>query len=106
MTPKSFLFCPRIFYQKMFSCLFCLFFAGLVGLTRSLAKEVASKGVRVNLVAPGLIATDMTSVMREKNSAFSESIPMQRYGDPSEVAEAVRFLVESPYLTGQVCEDL
>ena len=78
------------------------FNTGLVGFTKSLAKEVAARGIRVNLAAPGFIVTDMTSHTREKDSTFAASIPLQRYGEPSEVAEAIRFLVESPYITGQV----
>ncbi|MBN3290311.1 CBR4 reductase, partial [Polypterus senegalus] len=74
--------------------------AGLVGFTRSLAKEVAAKNIRVNLVAPGFIKTDMTIGMNE--AEVKKAIPLGRFGDPDEVAQAVVFLLKSPYITGQV----
>lgn len=77
--------------------------AGLEGFTRSLAKEVASRNVRVNLVAPGFIRTDMTAGLREEETGGGERrIPLGRFGEPEEVAQAVLFLLESPYITGQV----
>ncbi|XP_004067613.1 carbonyl reductase family member 4 isoform X1 [Oryzias latipes] len=74
--------------------------AGLAGFTRSLAKEVASRNVRVNLLAPGFIHTDMTAGLSEEQSA--RSIPLGRFGEPEDVAQAALFLLESPYVTGQV----
>lgn len=74
--------------------------AGLEGFTRSLAREVASRNVRVNLVAPGLIRTDMTAGLKEE--VEGRRIPLGRFGRPEEVAQAVLFLLETPYVTGQV----
>ncbi|KAK6493913.1 carbonyl reductase family member 4 [Huso huso] len=74
--------------------------AGLVGFTRSLAKEVAGRNIRVNLVAPGFIHTDMTSGMDEEDRR--RTIPLGRFGEPKDVAHAILFLLESPYITGQV----
>ncbi|KAG5275693.1 hypothetical protein AALO_G00123490 [Alosa alosa] len=78
--------------------------AGLEGFTRSLAKEVASRNVRVNLVAPGFIRTDMTAGLQEEvgGGGAQTRIPLGRFGEPEEVAKAVLFLLESPYITGQV----
>ncbi|KAM9831176.1 carbonyl reductase family member 4 [Neosynchiropus ocellatus] len=74
--------------------------SGLEGFTRSLAKEVASRHVRVNLLAPGLIHTDMTAGLRKDEG--ERFIPLGRYGEPEEVAQAALFLLESSYITGQV----
>jgi acetoacetyl-CoA reductase/3-oxoacyl-[acyl-carrier protein] reductase len=79
--------------------------AGLVGLTRSLARAVARKGITVNLVVPGIFETDMTLSMRpEAQEAIKAMIPMGRRGDPTELAWAVRFLVDdrASYVTGSV----
>ncbi|KAL6486084.1 hypothetical protein MHYP_G00054760 [Metynnis hypsauchen] len=81
-------------------CVYSASKAGLEGFTRSLAKEVASRSVRVNLVAPGLIRTDMTAALKEEDAG--RRIPLGRFGEPKEVAQAVVFLLESPYITGQV----
>ncbi|MDA3643979.1 3-oxoacyl-ACP reductase FabG [Saccharopolyspora indica] len=81
--------------------------AGIVGLTKAAAKEVAHKGVRVNAVQPGLIRTDMTAALREDVwNAKLQEIPMQRAGEPSEVADVVLFLASgmSSYMTGCVLE--
>jgi 3-oxoacyl-[acyl-carrier protein] reductase len=79
--------------------------AGIIGLTKSLAKEVASRGILVNAVAPGFIATDMTEELGEEaRRAFLERIPLGRAGFPEEVAEVILFLASpaSRYITGQV----
>ena len=79
--------------------------AGVIGMTKSLAKELASRGVTVNAVAPGFIETDMTAAMTEAAKAATlASIPQQRLGAPEDVAKAVAFLAseEAGYITGQV----
>lgn len=84
---------------------YCASKAGLIGLSRALALECASRGVRINVVAPGFIRTDMTDALnaRQQESAVA-SIPMKRFGEASEVAQLVRFLLSSAaaYITGQV----
>ena len=79
--------------------------AGVIGMTKSLAKELASRGVTVNAVAPGFIETDMTAAMPQAaKDAMMPTIPMQRLGAPEDVAKAVAFLAsdEAAYVTGQV----
>jgi 3-oxoacyl-[acyl-carrier protein] reductase len=78
--------------------------AGMVGLARSLAKEVASRGITVNVVAPGLIETDMTSELGDAKESMSALIPMGRVGMPSDIAGVVGFLAsnEARYITGAV----
>ena len=79
--------------------------AGLIGLTKSLAQEMASRGVTVNAVAPGLIDTDMTQPLaQELKDKLLGVIPLQRFGKPEDVAAAVRFLAseEAGYITGHV----
>jgi 3-oxoacyl-[acyl-carrier protein] reductase len=79
--------------------------AGLLGFTKSVAREVASRGITVNAVAPGFIETDMTAAMTDKaREAVVSAIPMGRVGDARDVAAAVAFLAsdEAGYITGQV----
>jgi 3-oxoacyl-[acyl-carrier protein] reductase len=81
--------------------------AGLVGMTKAAAKELAHHGVRVNAIQPGLIKTPMTAAMSPEAFAATEStIPMRRAGEPSEVANVVAFLASdlSSYMTGTVLE--
>ena len=78
--------------------------AGILGFTKATAKEVAARGITVNAVAPGFIATDMTAVLSEKVvESLKAGIPMGRLGDPEDIAKAVAFLVsdEAAYITGQ-----
>lgn len=79
--------------------------AGVLGITKSAAKELASRGITVNAVAPGFIETDMTDVLSDtvKESLLHE-IPLERMGEPKDVANAVLFLAsdQSAYITGQV----
>lgn len=77
--------------------------AGLIGLTKSLAREVGSRGITVNAVAPGFIDTDMTRALSEEQRAkLVEQIPLGRIGEPKEVADAVVFLVsKGDYFTGE-----
>jgi len=79
--------------------------AGLIGVTKSLALETASRGVRANALAPGYIATDMTAVLPDKvKEVMLEKIPLKRMGTPQDIANAALFLAsdESAYITGQV----
>ena len=77
--------------------------AGVIGLTKTLAKEFASRGVTVNAVAPGFIETDMTEGLQAED--ILKAIPLNRYGKPEEIADMIRFLAAdtaSNYITGQV----
>jgi 3-oxoacyl-[acyl-carrier protein] reductase len=79
--------------------------AGVIGLTKTIAREFAQRGINVNAVAPGYIQTPMTDVLPEKvKEELKRLIPMDRLGQPGDVAEAVLFLVSerSSYITGQV----
>ena len=79
--------------------------AGLIGMTKSIAREIASRGITVNVVAPGFIETDMTSVLNEevRKGALAQ-IPLSRFGATNDIAAAVAFLAgaEASYITGQV----
>lgn len=79
--------------------------AGMIGFTKSIAREFASRGITVNAVAPGFIDTDMTQVLQDevKNQMLSQ-IPLARFGNPKDVANVVKFLLsaDAAYMTGQV----
>lgn len=75
--------------------------AGLIGLTKSVARELASKGITCNAVAPGFIQSDMTKDIKEDNPLLA-SIPLRRTGRAEDVASAVAFLASSSYITGEV----
>lgn len=84
---------------------YCASKAGLFGMTKSAARELAKRNITVNAVAPGFIETDMTAVLPEKGrEALLQSIPMERLGAADDVAYAVRFLAspQAGYITGQV----
>ena len=79
--------------------------AGIIGFTKSLAKEVASRNITVNAVAPGFIETQMTAVLKEDiKEEIAKKIPLKRMGTPQDVANVVKFLAssDSSYITGQV----
>lgn len=81
--------------------------AGVIGATKAAAKELASRGITVNAVAPGFIATEMTEVLSEKNKEILKAqIPLGRFGEPENVADCVAFLVSdaASYITGQVIQ--
>lgn len=79
--------------------------AGLIGLTKTVAKEIASRGITVNAVAPGFIETDMTAVLSDDvKEAMLSQIPLRKAGTPKDVADAILFLASdsAAYITGQV----
>jgi len=79
--------------------------AGIIGFTKSVAKELASRGITANCVAPGYVETDMTEVLSDKiKEAILAQIPMKRCADPKEIASVIGFLVseKANYITGQV----
>jgi len=79
--------------------------AGLIGLTKTLARELASRGITVNAVAPGLIETDMTTVLSDEiRQAILQKVPLGKLGEPDDIAGAVAYLAspEAKYITGQV----
>ena len=79
--------------------------AGIIGFTKSLAKEVASRNILINAVAPGFIETNMTDVLKQEvKDEIAKNIPLKRMGTPKDVANVVRFLAseDSSYITGQV----
>ena len=79
--------------------------AGIIGLTKSVAKELAKRNINVNAIAPGFIMTEMTDVLRDKvKENILSQIPLKRFGTPQDVAELAAFLAsdKSSYITGQV----
>ena len=77
--------------------------AGVIGFSKSIAREVAARNVRVNVIAPGFIESDMTAVLSDKiKDAMMGQIPMKRFGQAEEVAEVAVFLAKQEYVTGQV----
>ena len=81
--------------------------AGLIGLTKSLAREIASRNITVNAIAPGFIATDMTAVLSDEvKNKMLEQIPLKRFGQAEDIAAAVRFLASegAGYITGHVLD--
>ncbi len=83
--------------------------AGIIGFTKSLAKEIGSRGICVNCIAPGFVETPMTDVLNEKyKEELLSQIPLKRYGKTEDIANAVKFLIseDADYITGQViCVD-
>ena len=76
--------------------------AGIIGLTKSVAREAASRGITCNAITPGFIETDMTAALSEKNQkAMLEQIPLKKFGKTKDIAEAAVFLSKSDYITGQ-----
>lgn len=77
--------------------------AGVLGMTYSVAKELAARNITCNAIAPGMIATDMTDALSDKmKEQILTNIPLKRFGQPEEIAEAALFLAKSKYITGQV----
>lgn len=79
--------------------------AGLIGFTKSLAKELAGRNILVNLIAPGYVLTEMTNKLTDEQvNAFKDNIPLKRAGEPGDIADVVAFFAsdESRYITGQV----
>ncbi len=84
---------------------YCASKAGVIGLTKSVARELGSRGITVNAVAPGFIRTEMTDVLPEDvKKAMGDQIPLKRFGETEDVAETVAFLAsdKAAYITGQV----
>ena len=80
--------------------------AGVIGLTKSVARELAPKGITCNAVAPGFVATDMTAALPLTDEQIRAVVPLGRMAKPEEIADAVAFLLQSDYITGQVlCVD-
>ena len=81
--------------------------AGVIGVTKSAAKELASRGITVNAVAPGFVETEMTAVLSDKvREEAVRQIPLGRFGKPEDIAKTVAFLAseEAGYITGQVIQ--
>ena len=81
---------------------YCAAKSGVIGLTRALALEFASRKVRVNAIAPGMIMTDMLrGVNQDELRALAATIPLGRIGEPEDIAGALEYILTAPYLTGQ-----
>ena len=79
--------------------------AGMIGLTKALARELASRHITVNAIAPGYVETEMTDVLSDKiKDAMLSQIPLKRFGQAREIAQTVDFLINNKYMTGQVIE--
>lgn len=79
--------------------------AGVIGLTKALAREIGSRHITVNAIAPGYIETDMTDGLSDKvKKAMLDQIPLKRFGQTEEIASTVEFLIKNKYVTGQVIE--
>lgn len=77
--------------------------AGIIGMTKALAKEMALSNIRVNAIAPGMIETDMNNELNEEEIAeIEKDIPLKRTGKPEEVAKVAKWLAETQYITGQI----
>ena len=86
---------------------YCASKAGIIGLTKSVARELGSRGITSNAVAPGFIQTEMTDVLSDEvKKSIGEQIPLKRFGGTRDVAEAVAFLASdcASYITGQVIQ--
>jgi len=86
---------------------YCAAKAGVIGITKSLAKELGSRGITVNAVAPGYINTDMTAVLKDElKEKITELIPLRRLGEVEDIAETVAFLAsdKASYITGQTIQ--
>ena len=76
--------------------------AGIIGLTKTVAREGALRGIRCNAIAPGMIASDMTAAMPQKaQDQILASLPLKRFGEPAEIAQTALFLDQNDYVTGQ-----
>ncbi len=77
--------------------------AGIIGMTKSIAREVASRGITCNAIAPGFIETDMTAILKEDVvKQMTAQIPMKKLGQVEDIAQTAVFLAKSQYITGQV----
>ena len=78
--------------------------AGIIGLTKSVAKELASRNVTCNAVAPGFVATDMVKELTDDTAKIESQVPLGRLGTPEDIANAVAFLLDADYITGVVLQ--
>ena len=86
---------------------YCASKAGLIGMTKSLAREIGSRGIRVNAIAPGYIRTEMTDILPDEvKEGILSQVPLKRMGEVEDIAEAVAFLAsdKSTYITGQTLQ--